>query len=439
MFKTLKNAWDNKDVRKRILFTLFMVIVVRVGAQIPVPGTNASVIQEYLSGLNESGAFSIFNSLTGKSLESFSILALSITPYITASIIMELLSVAIPKLEELHRDGNEGRKKIAEFTRYLTVGLAIVEAVAMTIGFSRTSGFFTTSNVFYWIVTVLALTAGSAFLMWVGERITDKGVGNGISIVLLVNILSGIPSDLRTLFESVTSGKSIPVAVLFVVLALALILVIVTFVVWLNGALRKIPVQYSGKLVGRRTLGGQSSNIPLKVMTASVIPVIFASSLMSIPSMVASFVGSTNEFWSIVIGVLSPSYWFRQGMPWYYSLGVILYLLLIFVFAYFYTSITFNPTEVAENLKKQGGFVPGIRPGKPTADYLNSVLNVIVFIGATGLSIVALIPIVLTGVLSITGSISFLGTSLIIIVGVILETLQSIEGRLVAREYDSIF
>ena len=440
MLKTLKKAWEVKDVRTRILFTLFMVIVVRIGAQIPVPGTDSSVIKEYLDSLNKSGAFNIFNSLTGNSLESFSILALSITPYITASIIMELLTVAIPRLEELQRSGNDGRKKIAEYTRYATVVLALIEAIAMTIGFGN-QGLFSTNNAFYWIVCVIALTAGSAFLMWVGERITEKGIGNGISIVLLVNILSGIPTDFKNLFTSITSKiNNIPVKVVAIAAAVILILAIVTFTVWLNGAIRKIPVQYAGKIVGRRVMGGQSSNIPLKVLTASVIPVIFASSIMSIPSMIAQFTGGTpTGFWGTVIGILSPSYWFRSGLPWYYSLGVILYILLIFVFAYFYTSITFNPTEVAENLKKQGGFVPGIRPGKPTSDYLNSVLNVIVFIGAAGLSIIALIPIVLTGALGIVGSISFLGTSLIIIVGVILETLQQIEGRMVSREYDSIF
>ncbi|MBR4768015.1 MAG: preprotein translocase subunit SecY [Lachnospiraceae bacterium] len=440
MLKTLKNAWGIPDVRKRILYTLFMVIVIRVGAQIPVPGTNASVIKQVLDSMNESGAFNIFNSFTGSSLERFSILALSITPYITSSIVMELLTIAIPKLEELHKDGNEGRKKIAKYTRYLTVALALAESIAMSIGFGTQGLFGTRYNWFYVVVAVLALTAGSAFLMWVGEQITDKGIGNGISIVLVVNILSGIPEDLGVLFTTFTSGKSIPLAVVISVLTVAVILVIVAFVVWVNGAIRKIPVQYSGKIVGRRTLGGQQSNIPLKVMTASVIPVIFASSLMSIPAMVMQFfgTGSGDSVWNHIVYFLSSNYWFRAGIPWYYSLGVLIYLALIFVFAFFYTSITFNPTEVADNLKKQGGFIPGIRPGKPSADYLNSVLNRIVFIGAFALAIVALIPIIISGVFNIS-KVSFLGTSLIIIVGVILETLQQLEGRMVAREYDSIF
>lgn len=441
MWKTLKNAWGIKDVRKRILYTLFMVIVVRVGSQIPVPGTNASVVADALSKWNETGAFNIFNSFTGNSLERFSILALSITPYITSSIVMELMTIAIPKLEELHREGNEGRKKINSITRYVTVALALVESIAMSIGFGQ-NGLYGANKPewFYIVVSVLALTGGAAFLMWIGEQITDKGIGNGISIVLLVNILAGIPYDLKALFETFTSGKSIPLAVVIVILTVAAILAIVVFVVWVNGAQRKIPVQYAGKIVGRRTVGGQSSNIPLKVMTASVIPVIFASSLMSIPGMIAQFIPNNGEvtFWNHVVYFLSSSYWFRAGIPWYYSLGVLLYLALIFVFAYFYTSITFNPTEVAENLKKQGGFIPGIRPGKPTSDYLNSVLNRLVFIGAAALAIVALIPIIVSGVFNVNGT-SFLGTSLIIIVGVILETLQQIEGRIVAREYDSIF
>jgi len=372
-------------------------------------------------------------------MESFSILALSITPYITSSIIMELLTIAIPKLEELQRDGNEGRKKIVEYTRYLTVALALIESIAMAIGFGN-QGLFTTKNAFYIIVCVITLTAGSAFLMWIGERITEKGIGNGISIVLVVNILSGIPEELGVLFTTFTSGRSIAAAIVIVILIVAAILAVVAFVVWLNGAVRKIPVQYSGKMQGRRSLGGQNSSIPLKVLTASVIPVIFASSLMSIPAMITQFVGSINynSFWGKVIMFLSSSYWFNPNVAWYYSLGVLFYIALIFIFAFFYTSITFNPIEVADRMKKQGGFIPGIRPGKPTSDYLNGVLNRIVFIGACGLSIVALIPIVVAGVFSV-GRISFLGTSLIIIVGVILDTIQQIEGKMVEREYDSIF
>ena len=439
MFKTLRNAWRIEDIRKRILFTVAMIVVIRVGAQIPVPGTNAEAVKEIFASL-QNDAFNIFNSFTGKSLENFSILALSITPYITSSIIIELLTIAIPKLEELQRDGQEGRKKITKYTRYLTVVLALIEGTAMSLGWKN---LFTEYNAFYVIVCVVTLTAGVAFLMWVGEQITDKGVGNGISIVLVVNILAGIPEELGVVFTKVTTNRSIPAAVVLSIITVAFILAIVMFVVWLHGAQRKIPVQYSGRIRGRSSLGGQTSFIPLKVLTASVIPVIFASSLMSLPAMVAQFVGDgaySHPFWGHVIRFLSTSYWFNFSTKtsWVYSFGVLLYLALIFVFAYFYTSITFNPIEVADNMKKQAGFIPGIRPGKPTSDYLRTVLNYIIFIGAAGLSIVALIPIIIGGVFTI-GKISFLGTSLIIIVGVILETLQNIEGRMVDRAYDSIF
>ena len=438
MFKTLKSAWRIEDIRKRLIFTFLMIVVIRIGSQIPVPGTNPSAVKDIFSSLN-ADAFNIFNSFTGSSLESFSILALSITPYITASIILELLTIAIPALEELQRDGSEGRKKIQQYTRYTTVVLALIESIAMSIGFGN-QGLFTTKNAFYIIVCIITLTAGSAFLMYIGECITDKGIGNGISIVLVVNILSGIPEDLGTIFTKFTSGRSVAASIVICILIVAVILVIVAFVVWLNGGVHKIPVQYASKMQGRRSVGGQSSHIPLKVLTASVIPVIFASSLMSLPAMISQFAGSIDytTFWGKVVMFLSSSYWFNTSVPWYYSLGCLVYLALIVIFAYFYTSITFNPTEVADNIKKGGGFVPGIRPGKPTADYLNSILNYIVFLGAVGLSIVALIPIVIAGVFSIS-SVSFLGTSLIIIVGVILETLQQIGGRMVDREYDSIF
>lgn len=438
MLNSIKNAFRIEDVRKRVLFTLLMVIVVRIGAQIPVPGTNPSVVASIFGAL-QNDAFNIFNSFTGSSMERFSILALSITPYITASIIIELLTIAIPRLEELQREGNEGRKKIAEYTRYMTVILALIESIAMAIGFGN-QGLFYTKNAFYIIVCIITLTAGSAFLMWIGERITENGIGNGISVVLLVNILAGIPEELGILFTTFTSGRSIAASVVISIIILAFIIAIVMFVVWVHSALRKIPVQYAGKIQGRRTYRGNSSHIPLKVLTASVIPVIFASSIMSIPAMIGQLAGGIDysKFGGKIIMFLSSSSWFNTGLPWYYSLGVLIYLALIFVFAYFYTSITFNPIEVAENMKKQGGFIPGIRPGRPTSDYLNSVLNYVVFIGACALSIVALIPIIFGGLFGL-GRISFLGTSLIIIVGVILETLQQIEGRMVEREYDSIF
>ena len=436
MFKTLREALKVKDIRKRLLFTFLMLVVVRFGSQLPVPGVNRSIVEELFSSLNQD-AFNLFNSFTGGSMENFSIFALSITPYITSSIIMQLLTIAIPRLEELQRDGQEGRKKIVEYTRYVTVALALIEAIAMTVGFGS-QGVLLEYNWFTILMTVFTLTAGSAFLMWIGERITENGIGNGISVVLLINILSRIPDDMGVIYDRFIAGRSIAAGVVILLIVLAVLIAIVLFTVLLNAAVRKIPVQYAQKMQGRRNVGGQQSHIPLKVNTAGVIPVIFASSLMTTPYMIAQFF--TVDYTSIggqILLMLQSSYWFRIEYPWY-SIGAVIYIALIIVFAYFYTSITFNPLEVANNMKKQGGFIPGIRPGKPTSDYLNKILNYIVLIGAVGLVIVAIIPTIISSIFNIS-SLSFLGTSLIIIIGVIIETLKQIETKMVAREYDSIF
>ena len=362
-----------------------------------------------------------------------SIFALNITPYITSSIIMQLLTIAIPKLEEMQKEGEEGRKTIAKITRYVTVALALIESLAMAIGFGG-SGLLPVYNAWTVIVAVAAMTAGSAMLMWMGERITERGVGNGISIILLINIVSGLPDDFATLFERFIKGKNVANAVLAIAIIVVIGIAMVAFVVFLQGGERRIPVQYAKKMQGRKMVGGQSSNIPLKVNTAGVIPVIFASSLMSFPVVIAQFfdVNYASVGGKILLA-MSSSNWCRPDAP-IYSIGLLVYCVLIIAFAYFYTSITFNPIEVANNMKKQGGFVPGIRPGKPTSDYLTRILNYIVFIGAAGLLIVAVIPIVFSGVFSIT-RLSFMGTSLIIIVGVILETLKQIESQMVVRYY----
>ncbi|MFQ9510281.1 MAG: preprotein translocase subunit SecY, partial [Lachnospiraceae bacterium] len=377
--------------------------------------------------------FNFFNAITGGSFEDFSVFALSITPYITSSIIIQLLTIAIPKLEEMQKDGEDGRKKIAELTRYVTVALALIQSIALSVGFGN-RGLLTTFNWQSVVIVVLTLTAGSAFLMWVGERITENGVGNGISIILLVNILSRMPNDFNTLYETFIKSKSTAVGVVAAVIILAIVIAIVAFVVLLTGATRKIPVQYSQKVQGRKLVGGQSSHIPLKVNTAGVIPVIFASSLMSFPVIIAQFFEVNYESigGKILLG-LSSSNWCNPDKP-IYSIGLLVYIALIIVFAYFYTSITFNPLEVANNMKKQGGFIPGIRPGKPTSDYLNKILNYIVLIGAVGLVIVAILPIIFSGVFGI-GALSFGGTSIIIVVGVVLETLKQIESRMLVRNY----
>ena len=362
-----------------------------------------------------------------------SVFALSITPYITSSIIMQLLTIAIPALEEMQKDGEDGRKKIVAMTRYLTVALALLESTAMAVGFGR-QGLLTDYNFVNAASVVLTLTAGSAFLMWIGERITEKGIGNGISMVLVINIISRIPNDMATLFEQFVKGKSIARGGLAVIIIVAIIIALVVFVVILQDGERRIAVQYSQKTVGRRTYGGQSTHIPLKVNTAGVIPIIFSSSLMQFPIVIASFIGKSEGkgIGGEILRGMNQGNWCNPEQL-KYSWGLIVYILLTVFFAYFYTSITFNPLEIANNMKKSGGFIPGIRPGKPTVEYLTRILNYIIFIGACGLVIVQIIPIVFNGWLG--AQVSFGGTSLIIIVSVVLETLKQIESQMLVRNY----
>ena len=432
MFQTLRNAFKVKDIRSKIFYTFLMLVVVRLGSQLPIPGVDRSYFANWFSQ-QVGDAFNFFDAFTGGSFEEMSIFALNITPYITSSIIIELLTIAIPKLEEMQKDGEEGRKKLTAITRYVTVGLALLESIAMVIGFGR-QGLIPDMTAMNVITVVVSLTAGSAFLMWVGERITEKGVGNGISIVLMINILSRVPSDITTLYETFIKPQTVAKGALAAVIILAVIVVTVVLVILLNGATRNIPVQYAKKMQGRKMVGGQSSSIPLKVNTAGVIPVIFASSLMSMPSIIAAFMGrgNGNGIGSKILKGLSQQNWFSLSNP-IYTLGFVLYAVMIVFFAYFYTSITFNPIEVADNMKKQGGFIPGIRPGKPTQDYLEKILNYIIFIGAIGLLIVCTIPIVFNGAFG--ASVSFGGTSIIIIVGVVLETLKQLESQMLVRNY----
>lgn len=433
MFETLKNVFRVKEMRRKLLYVLWMILVIRIGSQLPVPGVDSDFFKEWFAK-NTGDAFNFFDAFTGGSFTQMSIFALNITPYITSSIIMQLLTIAIPALEEMQRDGEEGRKKITAITRYVTVGLALFESVAMAIGFGR-QGLIPNMNFFKGLTVVACLTAGSAMLMWIGERITEKGVGNGISIVLLFNIVSSLPQDVNTLYTRfLSNSKNIGSTVLIVLIMLAVTAAMVVFVIILQDGERRIPVQYSKKMVGRKLVGGQASHIPLKVNTAGVIPVIFASSIMSFPIVIAQFFHPDyTTIGGKILMVLNSSYWFRPEMP-AYSVGLVIYLVLIVLFAYFYTSITFNPLEVANNMKKSGGFIPGIRPGKPTSEYLDKILNYIVFIGAVGLIIVSVIPITISGVFTVS-RLSFMGTSLIIIVSVILETIKAIESQMIVRNY----
>ncbi|MDD3220828.1 MAG: preprotein translocase subunit SecY [Lachnospiraceae bacterium] len=431
MLTTLKNAFKIKDIRNRIFFTLFILVVVRLGAQLPIPGVSRDVFTAWFAA-QSGGAFDFFDAMTGGSFTQMSVFALSITPYITSSIIMQLMTIAIPKLEEMQKDGEDGRKKIREYTRYLTIALALIEGFAMGFGFYRGGNLMHNSPLDV-IMVMAALTAGSSLLMWMGERITERGVGNGISIILLINIISSIPSDFKLLYDRFMGGKNVVQAGLAVIIILAVILFIVVFVIYLQDGERRIPVQYSKKVVGRKLVGGSTSSIPLKVNTAGVIPIIFASSIMSLPGIIVGFLGKTpTGIPGTILAVLSSSNWCSPAQP-VYSVGLLIYIVLVVFFAYFYTSITFNPLEVADNMKKQGGFIPGIRPGKPTSEHLNKILNNIVFIGAVGLIIVAIIPIFFAGVFGV--NVSFGGTSLIIIVGVVLETLKQIESLMIVRHY----
>ena len=431
MFESFINVFKIKDLRRRILFVFLMLIVVRLGSGIPVAGVDPDVFKNLFNSAGDSMSF--FDAITGGSFEKMSVFALSITPYITSSIIMQLLTIAIPKLEEMQRDGEQGRKKMTQITRIVTVGLAVLESTAMAIGFGK-SGYLTEYNALYVILVVTVLTGGSTVLMWIGEQITEHGIGNGISIVLIINIISRIPSDLTSLYEQFISGKIVAKGLLSGLIIAAVIIGTVILVVYLQNAERKIPVQYSKKVQGRKQIGGNSTYIPLKVNTAGVMPVIFAQSLMQTPVIICSLLGKNNVegFWGHILKGLSQSNWFKPDQ-FVYTIGAVVYILLIIAFAYFYTSITFNPLEIANNMKRQGGSIPGIRPGEPTSDYLQEVLNHIIFIGAIGLSIVAITPIVFNGLFG--ANVSFGGTSIIIVVGVVIETLKQVESQMMVRNY----
>ena len=431
MLKTLRNAFKIEDIRRRIIFTLLMLVVIRIGSQLPAPCVNADYVKQFFAA-NSGELFNFFDAFTGGSFTAMSVFALSITPYITASIIMQLLTIAIPTLEEWHKD-EDGRKKIVAITRYLNVGLSLLESGAMAIGFGR-QGLLTEYNFVNVAIVILTLTAGSAFLMWIGERITERGVGNGISIVLIINIISRIPDDFVTLYESFVKPKftsgAIAGGILVALIILAVVIVTIVLVVILSAGERQIPVQYSRRIVGNRQVGGQNSHIPLKVNTAGVIPIIFAQSILQLPILIASFAGKGSD--SLVLKMCNSNNWLNPDNM-LYSVGLIVYIALVIFFAYFYTAITFNPSEIANNMKKGGGSVPGIRPGKPTSDYLSKILNYIIFIGAVGLVIVQLIPYFFNGVFG--ANVSFGGTSIIIVVGVVLETIKQIESQMLVRNY----
>lgn len=416
MFRTFRDAFKVPDLRNKILYTLVMLFVIRVGAAIPIPGINSDVLKDYFSRSGD--LLGLFDAFSGGAFANMTLFAMGIIPYINSSIIMNLLTIAIPALEEMQKEGEDGRKKIAKITRYGTIVLALVQSTAISIGL-RT--IFYEYNALSVIIAIFSMTAGTAFLMWVGERINERGIGNGISLIIFVNILSRLPSGVSTIRNTMfTLGRYVAGASMLLVFFAMVVLVVLIYL-----GERRISVQYAKKMQGRKSYGGQSTHIPLKVNMAGVIPVIFASSLIQFPSIITGFFTQ------------APPAWLQKTinfLNYYNSIGgVLLYFALIVAFAFFYTAIIFNPYEVADNMKKNGGFIPGIRPGKPTVEYLTNVLNKIVLIGALFLAVVALSPILLS---KLTGvQIGFGGTSLIIVVGVCLETIKQIESQLIMRHY----
>ena len=427
----LGRAFKDSKIRSKLLFTFFVIVLSRVGSQIPLPGLDRSYLQNWFNSNVFSGGFNIISAFTGGSFERMSIFALNITPYITSSIIIQLLTIVIPSLEELTKDGKEGEKKIKKITIYLAIALAIVESLAMVIGFGK-SGLLSGNKIVSGILIIVLMTAGTGFLIFLGEKVDKKGIGNGISIILLANIISRLPNDIVVLMQTFVLRKTIAKGVLAFVIIVAVIVAIIAFTVVLNESVRRIPIIYAQT---RGTAGQgikQKSFLPIKVNTSSVIPIIFASSLFSIPQIISSVVGIKSNF---ILNCLNQNCWFNFRTP-QYTLGFLIYVLLVVFFAYFYTSITMNPVELADNLKKQNASIPGVRAGKPTEDYIRKILNRVIIIGVTGLIIVVSIPMILNGVFNT--SVSMGGTSLIIVVGVILETVEVLDSEMAVHSYKSL-
>lgn len=424
MFETLRNAWKIPDLRKRMLFTVLMLVIFRLGSFIPVPGITSEAMVQMLGSVTE-GIQGLLNNISGGALEQASIFAMSITPYINASIIMQLLTVAIPALERMQKEGEEGRKKLAQITRYGAVGLAFIQATGLYFGLS---GSLDQKGVMSYLIIVLTFTAGTAFLMWLGEQITDKGVGNGISLLIFTGIVSRGPQMVMSVYQNFFAGGVTMQNLIQVAAILVVGIAVIAFVVFMNDAERRIPVQYAKRMVGRKMYGGQSTHIPIKVAAAGVIPIIFALSIMSFPQTINMFINGNNApesaFWSTLLN------WFKQTHPFY----IIVYFLLILFFTYFYTAIQFNPIEISNNMKRNGGFIPGIRPGKPTSDYIAKVLSKVTLFGAFFLAIIAIFPVLMAFIPGMTG-LSIGGTSLLIVVGVALETMKQIESQMLMRHY----
>ena len=419
MFKTLQNAWKIPELRKKLIFTVMVLLIYRVGNVIPVPFVDVEVVSTFFNQTLSNTILGFYNMMSGSAFSQASVLALSIQPYINASIIIQLLTIAIPALERMAKDeGEEGRKKIEKITRYTTVGLGLLLGFAYYTMLSRSGNeqfqLLTKQGFLPGLVIVLAFTAGSSIVMWLGEQITEFGIGNGISMILFANIISGMPGNLGNLLN-------MPwwLAIIITVVMIALIV----FIVFINDAERRIPISYAKRVVGRKVYGGQNTNLPIKVAMSGVMPIIFAQSIASVPATICAFTGSTNGWWYTHV-------WGNH--TWVYAVA---YGLLIFFFSWFYATIQYDPVEISNNLKKNGGFIPGFRPGKPTADFIHKVINKINVFGAVYLSIVALLPIIGGDCIPGFNSLAIGGTSVIIIVGVALETAKALEAQMMMRHY----
>ena len=434
MFKTIKNALKTPDVRKRLLYTLVLIIIFRLGCYITVPGVNTVVLNEAMTSTN--GLSGFIDIISGGAFSRFSIFAMSISPYITASIVVQLLAMVIPSLERMMKEGGEeGKRVMNRYTKIITIILALVEAIGIYFSYSS-SGVFINPGFLTGALIVASLVAGTALLMWLGEQITSRGIGNGISIIIFIGIISGLPSAVTTIWNLIFTSTGFNTIGLITSIGIIIgALLLVAGVVFVQQAERRVPVQYSKKVVGRKMVGAQSTHIPLKLAMAGVMPVIFASSFMTFPAMVISMfvkdAAALTGFWGVVYKFsLATS---SSSVGWGYSLAnAIVYLLLIIGFTFFYTYATFNPAEVSSNIKKNGGFIPGIRAGKPTTDYLSSIITKLTIFGGLFLSLIAILPMLLrfTGL-----NVSFGGTSILIVVGVALETVQQLESQLVMRHY----
>ena len=424
MFQTLKNAWHMPELRKKILYTLFILLIFRFGSCIPVPFIDTNLLAQYFEQASVGGSMlGYLDMFTGGGLSSATIFAMSITPYINASIILQLLTVAIPALERMVKDGGEeGRKKIASWTRYLAVILGLLQGFSY-YALLRNQGFLSNTGVLAGAAIILTFTAGTALIMWLGEHITQNGIGNGISIILFAGIVSRGPSLMRTLWNLLQTGtQGIVSAVLMVVIGLA----VVVFIVFMSNAERRIPVQYAKRVVGRKMYGGQSTHLPIKVNASGVMPIIFASSILSLPQTI-------SMFWQPESGTVGYHIMnlFSQSNPFY----IVVYGLLILAFAYFYASIQFNPIEIANNLKKNGGFIPGFRPGKPTSDFITKALGKVTFVGALFLGVVAILPLIVGAISPTLSNVALGGTSVIIVVGVALDTVKQLEAQMLMRHH----